>query len=213
MKKLRRKKKRIYRDNFQAKATHASREQLVAPTINYFDDLNPSDYYYALAGGKPALYHFLFSIDSLAIWLLITEYLSYLLFKVPDFTRIPPYANTMIGASLMASAINRFVFLAQLVIRRKSARTDPRYIVRFMTATFLSNMLSATAFTVGFLYYFGAIDFVAAFLQKIWPYLSDKVTYIVSTVLNWMASGIIGGATFQFIKNKFGKKGKSVNNT
>jgi hypothetical protein len=211
MNKSRRKKKKIHKVNLRTEANAPEREQAAYPPIDYVNQLRPSDYLYFLAGGRPSLYRFLFSVDSLSLWIILVGYLSVLTFRVPDLQVLPSYVRTIIGSALIASATNRSISFLILVINRKKIRTDPRYLLRFIAATFLSNLLSATVFVVGCLYYFGVVDFVAVLLQKIWPYLSDKVSYAVSTVLNWVASGIIGNYAFQFIKKRFEKREEPSN--
>jgi hypothetical protein len=200
-------KRRKKRSNFRVRQEpdQAPRRPTSSVTMWLAKGFVPSNYYYS-DSGRPRLSRILFSIDSLSYFIILISGLSYVLLGIPDVKRIPEPARTVIGSIMIASATNRLIFISSLLRHRYTAvKFDPRYVNRFTSAMFISNMLSATGFTVCFLYYFGVIGFTATAIHAAWPFVSAQLSYTLSTILGWVASGVIGNYAFQFVRKKLEK--------
>jgi hypothetical protein len=166
---------------------------------NYYD-LIFSDYHFLIAGGRPRLRNFLFSIDTIGVYLILLVGLSHALFNVPNYSNVPRWPMLIIGSGLIGAGTTRLLMLFRLLINLRKAKTDPRYILSVLFANFLCDVTSGTLVTVWCLYYFGVIDFMAVFIQSHWPSISQKASEWISTLIGWAISGIIGNGAFALIK-------------
>jgi hypothetical protein len=146
-------------------------------------------------------FHFLSSMPLLSFLAIVACVVVYLLLGYPDLTRLPSHLKIILGTVAFTSVAIRWFFFGYLYGDR-----DPRSSRKFWLAISLSDFIFATAFAAALLYYFGAVRFVAVALQKGWPYLSDRGSYVLSSILSWVMSGIVGNYAFHLIRVRFGKK-------
>jgi hypothetical protein len=96
--------------------------------------------------------------------------------------------------------MSRSLTFIRLLLNAKRAKTDPQYILSLLFVNFLCDITSGTLLIVWCFYHFGIISFVAAAVHAYWPTISHSVSSGIATVFGWVASGIIGNASFALIK-------------
>jgi hypothetical protein len=152
---------------------------------------------------RPTRSRFLFSIHLWSFWAIVACAVVYLLLGYPDLTKLPSHVKTILGTVALTSVAIRWFFFGRLYGER-----DPRSSRTFWLVISLSDFIFATAFAAALFYYFGAVRYVAVALQKGWPYLSDRGSYLLSSILSWVMSGIVGNYAFHLIRARFGKNEK-----
>ncbi len=63
---------------------------------------------------------------------------------------------------------------------------------------------------VGLLYNFGAIQYGARFIYAKAPIIGSTLSNVISTILGWVVSGVIGNFVYDILKRKYLSKFKSL---
>lgn len=101
------------------------------------------------------------------------------------------------GSVILFTTVYRFL---EIVVSFKRALNDDAYAVRIYRVLAFMEALRVAAFMVLLMYGAGAIDAATTLLARSLAFLSDRASYVISTVLGWIISGVIGNFAYDLLK-------------
>jgi len=112
--------------------------------------------------------------------------------------RTPTPVFIAAAGGLVSATVITFIRIILRVNRRFFV--DPEYAIGYLRVSIALDGVRVALFAALLLYGSGVIDAFANALSTFFTFLSVHTSYIVSTVIGWLASGIIGNASYDLLR-------------
>jgi hypothetical protein len=122
--------------------------------------------------------------------------------------RTPPAVFEYAGLVVLFATMVRG---GELLINFKRLVTDDEHSIRVYRILAVFEGVRVTALAVLLMYGFGAVDIVAGLLARSILFLSERSSYLVSTGLGWIASGVTGNFVYDLLRRSVtSRRGRSA---
>jgi hypothetical protein len=166
--------------------------------------------YLLLAGGRPDVARSLFSLDSIAQFLILSAGAT-VLFLDRHLSMLSGWSGSIIAGGLLAVVISRLYCAGIAVCSMFGVSLGEDRIFGAVVLNFLTNFLSSTLLVLLCLFHFGAVDGLAYIFITYWPRLTQAVGFALAQLIAWLsaatvsaiATGVLSNAIYGFLKGLF----------
>jgi len=164
--------------------------------------------YLLLAGGSPDVARSLFSLDSIAQFLILSAGAT-VLFLDSHLSMLSGLSGSIIAGGLLAVVISRLYCAGIAVCSMFGVSLGEDRIFGAVVLNFLTNVLSSTLLVILCLFHFGAVDGLADIFITYWPRLTQGVGSALAQLIAWslsaatvsaISSGVLSNAVYGVLK-------------